>query len=265
MLMPLKTSLRNLRKTVVKKVFTSPRAFEKGLAVWPPLAGDGVRVRNISDDWSYGEVVLRSSPLTQNMHGAAFGGTLFAMTDFLFGTLVMKRLGHDYEAWTRTGQFQFLSPGRNGARMTVKVTDEMCEEILEGIAADGFYNVSFTSVITNPDGSVVGVGQQDLHVRPRKGREAARTPGAPRSVDTRMAPREPRGMTLEHLTTAAAWRAWGPAGTGEHGLLTSVLSAARRIPLPEDQARHVCGEILSREALTREQLLELSIPERLLP
>jgi acyl-coenzyme A thioesterase PaaI-like protein len=256
--------LKTVEKKVLSRVFSSPRAFERGLAIWPPLAGDGVRVHNVADDWSYGEVVLHAGPLTQNMHGAAFGGTLFAMTDFLFGTLVMKRLGRDYEAWTRTGQFQFLSPGKDGARMPVHVTDELCREILDGIAADGFYNVAFTCVITNRDGSVAGIGQQDLHVRPRKGSEAARTPGEPREVDADMQSREPRGMTLEHLVTAAAWRAWGPAGTGEHGVLTSVLSASRRIPDPEDQARHVCGEILSRGALTRDQLLELSIPERLL-
>ncbi len=264
MLSALTTSLKKIERSVLKRVFSSPRAFERGLAIWPPLAGNGVRVHNITDDWSYGEVVLHSGPLTQNMHGAAFGGTLFAMTDFLFGTLVMKRLGPDYEAWTRTGQFQFLSPGRNGARMPVHVTDGLCAEILAGIEADGYYNVAFTCVITNPDGSVAGVGQQDLHVRPRKGREAARTPGAARDVDETMAAREPKGMTLEHLVTAAAWRAWGPAGSGEHGLLTSVLSAARRIPDPEDQARYVCGEILSRDALSLGELLELSIPRRLL-
>ena len=268
MLSALKKPLTAIEKRVLGRVFANPRAFERGLAIWPPLAGDGVRVHNVADDWSYGEVVLHSSPLTQNMHGAAFGGTLFAMTDFLFGTLVMKRLGPDYEAWTRTGQFQFLSPGKNGARMPVHVTDELCEEILEGIAADGYYNVAFTCVITNRDGSVAGVGQQDLHVRPRKGREADRTPGTPRSPEETMAAREPRGMTLENLATAAAWRAWGgrpgEPDSGEHGRLTAVLSAARRIPDPEDQARYVCGEILSRGSLTREQLLELCITERLL-
>lgn len=256
-------SLKSIEKAVVKRVFSSPKVFAFALGFWPPLAGDGVRVHKVAKDWSYGEVVLHSGPLTQNMHGAAFGGTLFSMTDFLFGTLVMRRLGPDYEAWTRTGQFQFLSPGRNRARMTVEVTDELCEEILAGIAADGFYNVAYTAVITNPDGTVVGVGQQDLHVRPRKGREAARNPLVPRSIDENMKAREPKGMTLEHLITAAVWRAWG-GQEGKHGLLTSVLSTARRIPAPEDQARYVCGEILSREALTREQLLELRIPERLL-
>lgn len=260
----MKKLLTTVEKKVLSRVFASPRTFERGLAIWPPLAGDGVRVHNVADDWSSGEVILHSGPLTQNMHGAAFGGTLFSMTDFLFGTLVMKRLGPDYEAWTRTGQFQFLSPGRNGARMSVEVTDELCEEILAGIATDGYYNVAFTCVITNRDGSVAGVGQQDLHVRPRKGREADRTPGAPRSAEDTVAPREPKGMTLEHLVTAAAWRAWGAVDGGDHGRLTAVLSAARRIPAPEDQARYVCGEILSQGALTRDQLLELRIPERLL-
>ena len=37
-----------------------------------------------------------------------------------------------------------------------------------------------------------------------------------------------------------------------------------RIPEPEEQARYVCGEILSRDALTTGELLELAIPRRLL-
>ena len=41
---PLRKPLKKIEKTVMKRVFGSPRAFERGLAIWPPLAGDGVRV-----------------------------------------------------------------------------------------------------------------------------------------------------------------------------------------------------------------------------
>lgn len=256
----------------MKRVFSGPRAFERGLRVWPPLAGDGVRITNISDDWSHGEVVLRLGALNSNMHGAAFGGTLFSMTDILFGTLVMKRLGRDYEAWTRTGSFQYLNPGRSGARLDVDVDDDLVAEIREHVSAHGYYNVSATSVIRNPDGTVAGIGQQDLHVRLRKGREAARPTAAdgsstPRAVEESAPPLEPRGITLASLVTAVAWRAWGAEddAADRSGRLNSVLSHTRRIPLPEDRARHVCSEALEDGALTREQILEMRIPARLLP
>ncbi|HIW90195.1 MAG TPA: DUF4442 domain-containing protein [Candidatus Corynebacterium avicola] len=269
---------RNVERTVVKHAFSGPRAMQRSLSVWPPLSGSGVAITNISDDWSHGEVVLKLGPLNRNMHGAAFGGTLFAMTDVLFGTLVMKRLGRDFEAWTRTGTFQYLNPGRSGARLMVDVDDTMVADILEHISHDGYYNVSFTSVIRNPDGTVAGIGQQDLHVRPRKGREAERSaeeaanaiPGVgslPRGVEDAAPAYEPKGITLASLVTAVAWRAWGDREDvrDRGGLLNSVLSHARRIPLPEERARYVCAEVLERGDLSREQILELRIPEHLLP
>lgn len=256
----------------MKRVFSGPRAFERSLAVWPPLAGAGVKIRNITPNWSRGDVYLRLGPLNRNLHGAAFGGTLFAMTDILFGTLVMKRLGSGYEAWTRTGNFQYLNPGRNGARLSVEVDDELVEVIKAKVSAHGYYNVEFTSVIRNPDGTVVGIGQQDLHVRPRKGREADRPTAedgstTPRSVAESAPPAEPRGITLASLVTAIAWRAWGGAEDAPErgGKLNSVLSHTRRIPRPADQARYVCAEALKEGALTREDLREMRIPTRLLP
>lgn len=259
----------------MRHVFSGPRAMERSLRIWPPLAGAGVKIRDVADDWSHGEVELTLGPLNRNMHGAAFGGTLFSMTDVLFGTLVMKRLGRDFEAWTRTGSFQYLNPGRSGARLMVDVDDAMVDDILRYIAADGYYNVSYTSVIRNPDGTVAGIGQQDLHVRHRKGREAdlsaasTATAGesSPRSEQDAAPVHEPTGITLSSLVTAVAWRAWGSRGDARDrgGLLNSVLSHARRIPLPEERARYVCAEALDRGDLTREQILELHIPERLLP
>ncbi|MDN6705835.1 PaaI family thioesterase [Corynebacterium glyciniphilum] len=264
--------VRKAQGQVMKRVFSGPQAFERSLDVWPPLAGAGVKIRNIADDWSRGDVILRLGPLNRNMHGAAFGGTLFAMTDILFGTLVMKRLGKDYEAWTRTGSFQYLNPGRNGAKLVVDVDDALIADIVGKVDAHGYYNVAFTSVIRNPDGTVVGIGQQDLHVRPRKGREASRPTSkdgstTARGVSESAPPLEPRGITLASLVTAVAWRAWGSAddASDRGGQLNSVLSHARRIPQPEDQARYVAAEALDTGALTRDQILELHIPERLLP
>ncbi|MGO1991276.1 MAG: PaaI family thioesterase [Corynebacterium sp.] len=263
---------RRAQGQVMKRVFSGPQAFERSLDVWPPLAGAGVKVRGIADDWSHGTVVLRLGPLNRNMHGAAFGGTLFAMTDILFGTLVMKRLGSDYEAWTRTGSFQYLNPGRNGAKLLVDADDAMIDDIISKVEQHGYYNVAYTSVIRNPDGTVVGIGQQDLHVRPRKGREAQRPTAqdgstTARGVEESAPPLEPRGITLASLVTALAWRAWGSEddASDRGGQLNSALSHSRRIPDPEDQARYVAAEALKTGALAREQILELHIPERLLP
>lgn len=270
---------RSVESYITRYVFSTPRGLQRVTNIWPPLAGSGIKMRRISSDWSHGEVVLKLSPMNRTPNNAAFGGTLFAMTDILFGTLVMRRLGSDYQAWTRTGSFQFLNPGQDGASLVVDIDDEMASRIRSRVAADGYYNVAYTSVIHNPDGTVVGIGQQDLHVRPRKGREASRAfakdgSTTPRSAEESAPPYDPAGITLVSLVTAVAWRAWGQVnnvGGGDRdsydsdGKLNSVLSHVRRIPLPEDRARHVCAEVINSGALTRQQVLEMQIPERLLP
>ncbi|MDH2456686.1 DUF4442 domain-containing protein [Corynebacterium bovis] len=264
----------------LQRTLSDPRRFALAFSLYPPLLASGIRVRDIASDWSAGTLELHLRPWNRNVHGAAFGGTLFSMTDALFGTLVMLRLGTDYEAWTRTGTFQYLSPGRSGATARIEVTDELLDTIRTEVAEDGFCNIPFTTVIENPDGSVVGIGQQDLHCRLRKGRRrapagsasstaggaaggaAAATGGAGDAAVPAPTPaREPRGITLSSLATAVAWRAFHT----DAARLSSLLSDVRRIPLPEDRARRVSRDVLAAGALTREEILAAGIPARLLP
>ena len=63
------------------------------------------------------------------------------------------------------------------------------------------------------------------------------------------------------LAVAAVWRAYGD----EAATLVSTLSAMRRIADPDEEARYACAQILDDERLTREQLLEMKIPQQYLP
>lgn len=225
-----------------------PSTLKRGMNMWVPLAGSGIKFTDWADDNSYARVQLNLRWWNQNMHGAAFGGSLFAMTDVAFGTVAARYFGKDYEAWTRTGTFQFLRPGRDGAYLEVEITPEMAEWVKKTIAEDGYANVPYTSIIKNQDGSIVGIGQQDLHVRPRGGGKRAEQP---------QQALQPRGLVLEHLTAALVWHCF----KDQPEILTVLMSEQRRIPQPEDQIRHVIKAILQRSTKTREDLLALDIPE----
>lgn len=161
----------SLKKQLTRKfedTFATPEGFKRFLNIWPPLAASGIRVTDVADDWSYGRLELRLNRLNANIHGAAFGGSLYAMTDVLFGALVMFRLGlRDWEAWTRTGSFEYIRPGARGAYLEVEITDELVERIHR--ETEGGYStvIDYTSVVRDKDGGVVGIGQQDLYVRRR--------------------------------------------------------------------------------------------------
>ena len=160
----------SLRRTLVNAAGKrlTPNRLRHLLNGWPPLAAMGIRITHVADDWSRGRLELRLNRLNANMHGAAFGGTLFSMTDVLFGTLVMQRLGVDkYEAWTRTGSFEYIQPGRRGSYLEVEATDELIAQILAETEGGFSTVVPYTSVIRDHDGGIVGIGQQDLYVRRR--------------------------------------------------------------------------------------------------
>ncbi|KAB1502730.1 DUF4442 domain-containing protein [Corynebacterium sp. 320] len=241
----------NLRKTIsniATQGIENPQLTRRFLNAWAPLFGSGIRITHVADDWSTARIELKLRPWTQNMHGAAFGGSLFAMTDVMFGTMVMGRMGRDYEAWTRTGEFQYISPGRNGAYLEVEFSDTMLEWVRNTVAEDGYCNVPYTSIVKNKDGSVVGIGQQDLHVRPRK--NATRV-AAPKHA------REPRGLVLESLATAVVWHCF----RDQPEILTILMSEQRRIPSPEKQMEHVINAALEKSTKSRDDLLALGIPE----
>ena len=166
---------RTLQSFASKQV--SPKTVKTYLNAWPPLWGSGIHVAELADDWSYGRIELRLNRLTANMHGAAFGGALFSMTDVLFGTMVMHRMNPEkYEAWTRTGSFEYIRPGARGAYLEVRIDDELVRKI-ESETEGGYSTVvSYTSVVRNRDGSLVGIGQQDLYVRRRGGKKPPPNP-----------------------------------------------------------------------------------------
>lgn len=250
---PLKKNL-NPQK-LMKWGFDNPRRARRMFNMWPPLRGAGLVITDISSDWSYGRLEHRRTLLNPNMNGSVFGGTLFAMTDVLFGTLVKQRLGDDFEVWTRTGTFQFLAPGGHGTYLDVHASDELMDWVEAVIVEDGYCNIPYTSVVKNPDGTVAGIGQQDLHARPRKGRR----PDLVRAKNPEHA-KTPRGLVLESIATAVVWHCF----QHQPETLTKLMSAQRRIPDPEDQMHFVCAEALEQQAATRAELRELGVPTKYL-
>lgn len=237
--------------TLVERLSATPDRLRRSMNIWPPLLFSGVKMTHISPDWSKARIVLNLRWWNANMHGAAFGGTLYAMTDVMFGTLVARYLGSDYEAWTRTGTFQYISPGRAGAYLDVEITPELAEWMKKTVAQDGYCNVPYTSIVRNRDGSIVGIGQQDLHVRPRG--------GAPRAERPQQA-LQPRGLVLESLANAVVWHCF----KDQPEVLTVLMSEQRRIPDPEEQMRHVLKVALEKSTKTREDLVALDIPVKYL-
>ncbi|MHA2788384.1 PaaI family thioesterase [Corynebacterium sp. S7] len=242
------TARKNLYKKVVKNTMSSPAGVRRTMNIWGPNLLSGTRWTHVSDDYSYGRVELKLRPWNRNLHGVAYGGTLYAMGDAIVGVLTERRLGNRYEAWTRVGSFQYLSPGRQGCYLEVNLDDYLINWIKKTIEEDGYCNVPITLTVYNRDGNVVGISQQDLHVRPRGGGERAAQPKQALF---------PRGPVLESLATALVWHEFRERPE----ILTRLMSEQRRIADPRDQMRHVVKVCLENGS-TKEDILDFGVPEK---
>ena len=243
----------SLRRVLVNAAGTklTPNRLRHLLNAWPPLIAMGIRITHIADDWSRGHLELRLNRLNANMHGAAFGGTLFSMTDVLFGTLVMQRLGVDrYEAWTRTGSFEYIRPGRRGAYLDVEASDELIEQILAETEGGFSTVVPYTSVIRDKDGGIVGIGQQDLYVR-RRG--VGKPPPNPAQIEH---------VAGENLIAAGRTLArLGLRGAEHRELLTEHERMARRCVRPEARAVAWLDGVLEYGAVTLDDYRAAGLPD----
>ena len=189
-----------LLRKVYPLAFSTPRRLRIALNLFPPLGASGIHIREVADDWSYARITLRLRWWNKNMHGAAFGGTLFSMTDAFFGTLVMNRLGQDYEAWTRTGTFQYLNPGRTGDTLHVSVPDELIAQIRTRTASATSPTPPSSLLRTAPPWALAS--KTSTYARNAAGRRAV-PPSSGHNSSTRL-PARPR--TRCGVETHEAWR-----------------------------------------------------------
>src|SRR4051812_37955988 len=81
-----------------------PNTFRKFLNLWPPFLGAGVKVTNISHDFSEVDVQMKLHKWNKNYVGTHYGGSIFSMTDPFFALIVIKNLGKDYIVWDKTSE-----------------------------------------------------------------------------------------------------------------------------------------------------------------
>lgn len=143
----------------------SPRTFRIGMSLYPPLLFAGVRVEHVADDWTSVRVRHRVSWWNGNHNGAAYGGTLSAMTDPFFGLMAFQQLGADYVVRNTSASIDFFEAGRGTVTATMQLTSDEVDAI-RGVTADGSKSVTRHSTeIVASDGSVVDRAQQQLYAR----------------------------------------------------------------------------------------------------
>ena len=154
-------------RTMLHRYASSPRAFTVLASLYPPLMGSGIRVREIAPDWTSGELSMRVAPWTANTNGTAFGGSLFAATDVLYGALLAGQLGGKYQVWTKTATIDFQRPGRGRLHCSVEVPHTEADAVREELVSRSSTSVVHTAEIIDGRGDVVVRADHTMFIRRR--------------------------------------------------------------------------------------------------
>ncbi|MEI7037307.1 DUF4442 domain-containing protein [Fulvimonas yonginensis] len=141
------------------------RTFRHLLNFWPPFLCNGIRVLELSDDWSRAHVVLRLRPWNRNYVRSQFGGNLFAMTDPFWMLLAMHRLGSDYYVWDKAAAIDFVAPGREDVHASFHLTEALVDELRTAAADGGKVLRWFETDVATASGEVVARVRKQLYVR----------------------------------------------------------------------------------------------------
>ena len=115
-------------------VHGNPVVFAKLWSLWPPFVGAGIRVERISKDFREIDVSMKLSLRNANYVGTHFGGSLYAMTDPFYMTMIMQNLGKGYVVWDQAASIHFVKPGRGRVRAEFRLKESDLDGIRNSIA-----------------------------------------------------------------------------------------------------------------------------------
>lgn len=143
----------------------SARTLVRGMHLWPPFLGAGIRLRRMSEDFREAEVELRLGRLNRNAVGTQFGGSLFAMTDPFYAIMLMRNLGRDYLVWDKAASIEYVAPGRGTVRARFELTEARLAQIRAQAAGGDKVLPEFDTDIVNAKGEVVARVHRTVYVR----------------------------------------------------------------------------------------------------
>lgn len=139
--------------------------FRRGMNLWPPFAGAGIRVTRISADFREVDVKLALGVLNRNFFGTQFGGAMYAMTDPFFAIMMLRNLGAGYVVWDKAGAIEYRKPGRGDvfAHFVVRAAD--VARAKRATMSGGKHEPTFRVRVKDADGETVAEVAKTLYIR----------------------------------------------------------------------------------------------------
>jgi acyl-coenzyme A thioesterase PaaI-like protein len=164
-------NFRRMTRNVLLKLLggSQAHALRRGVNLWPPFLGMGIRVQHIAPDMKSIDVEMKLHWWNANYVGTQFGGSLFAMTDPFYMLMLMANLGRDHIVWDKAASIRYRKPGKGTVRAEFRLTDAQLDDIREKLNTLPRYEPTFTVEVTDAEGTVIAEVDKLLHVRRKDG------------------------------------------------------------------------------------------------
>ncbi|QRN40894.1 MAG: DUF4442 domain-containing protein [Neisseriaceae bacterium] len=146
--------------------FKHPNTLKFFINVYPPLFFSGIKVISIDPDFHRCRVKLKNWPSTRNANGTQFGGSLFSMSDCVFGMMLLAILGVDkYYVWDKKSKIIFKNPGIGTVYLECQISNHLVTEIIANTQNGNKYFPTVTGTVYDKKGNEVATIQRTLYVR----------------------------------------------------------------------------------------------------
>lgn len=160
-----RSSRSSSRQGFLRNLNLSPGLLRRGMNLWPPFRGAGIRVTRISADYREVDVTLKLGLLNRNYFGTHFGGSLYAMTDPFPALMMFRNLGSDYVVWDKAGAIRYVKPGRGAVHARMRLDRRAVERARAATANGGKHEPTFTVHVVDAEGGIVAIVEKTLHIR----------------------------------------------------------------------------------------------------
>jgi len=150
----------------VKKM--SRKQIERGLRLYPPFLGAGIKVLRIADDFLTIDVKMGLRFWNKTGVGTHFGGSLYAMCDPFFMLILMKTLGSNYLVWDKAAAIRFKKPGTGTVWATFQISQERIDEIRADTDLHGRSEPEFLALVRDDNDNVIAEVDKFLLVKKKE-------------------------------------------------------------------------------------------------
>lgn len=126
------------------------------LNLWPPMRlGPGIRVDEVSSDFTYARTSLPMRFYNRNYVGTHFGGSLYAMTDAMYMLMLLNILGPDFIVWDKAANIEYRKPGKGTVTAEFRIPEDLIESLQTQLQPDEKRIVQLAVDVKDEVGDVV--------------------------------------------------------------------------------------------------------------